>query len=268
MAPGAVANMVFHFLHRLPDFVILCIIVALGVSIALMAPVVGRRILRLPDNEERDQSSYEAFNAIMSMIGIILAFLLVEANQNLRNIENTVAKQASAISATDRILLRINEPGLSNLRPQLAAYGESVIRDEWPAMRLGDRSEKTDAAYNLLSKNIRAVGPRDAREEAMYNELLKEIDEIADVREQLIVDSELKLPDIFWTMIGCLFVAAFGIATFTNNIFSRRIGLAATAGAVALLLAFVIIVDVPFEGETGVSYRPIKSALLVDSQRR
>ena len=204
----------------------------------------------------------------MAMIGIILAFLLVEANDNLRNIENTVAKQGAAISATDRILTRINEPGLSNLRPQLAAYGESVIHDEWPAMHLGDRSAATDAAYNLLSKNIRAVSPRDARETAMYNELLKEIDEIADAREQLIVDSELKLPDIFWTMIGCLFVAAFGIATFTSDVFSRRIGLAATSGAVALLLAFVIIVDVPFEGETGVSPRPIQSALLVDAQRK
>ena len=260
--------MIFHSLHQLSDLAILCIVVSVGVLIAVAAPLFGSRVLRLAGNEQRDQSSYEAFNAIMAMIGIILAFLLVEANDNLHSIETTVGKEAAAISATDRILTRINEAGLSNLRPELAAFGASVIHDEWPMLRSGDRSPVTDDAYNLLSKDIRAVAPHDPREIAMYNELLKEIDDVADAREQLIVDSELALPNIFWTMIGCLFIAAFGICMFTNDVFSRRIGLAATSGAVALLLAFVIIVDVPFEGETAVSAKPIQSALLVDAQRK
>jgi hypothetical protein len=35
-----------------------------------------------------------------------------------------------------------------------------------------------------------------------------------------------------------------------------------------LLLAFVIIVDIPFEGETSVSPRPLQKALMLNAKRQ
>jgi hypothetical protein len=48
----------------------------------------------------------------------------------------------------------------------------------------------------------------------------------------------------------------------------RTVAIGASAAAIALLLAFVIIVDMPFEGDTSVSPRPLQKALSINAQRQ
>jgi hypothetical protein len=53
----------------------------------------------------------------------------------------------------------------------------------------------------------------------------------------------------------------------TADSLGRMVGVGAPAAAVALLLAFVIIVDVPFEGETSVTPHAIQNALARNAHR-
>ena len=256
-----------NLLHNLPDLAILAVVLSVVVLLAVYLPVLSRRLFKYEISRERDEAAFDAFKAVMSMIGVVLAFSLVQADGNLRSIEATVEKEANALSATDRILLRIGRPDFAAARPTLAAYGKAIAEDEWPRLARTERSEAADAAYTKLSKTVRALGPNDARETAMYNELLKNLDELDEFREAIVADSEVHLPDFFWITIGGLMLIGFGLALLTDSTLNRRVGLGATAGAVALLLAFVVIVDVPFEGQTSVSVHPIERALLVNARR-
>ena len=254
-------------LHRLPDLAILAVVLCTIVLAAVYMPVLSRRLFKYDVSKERDEAAFDAFKAVMAMIGVVLAFSLVQADANLRSIEATVEKEANALSATDRILLRIGRPDFAAARPILAAYGKAITEDEWPRLAKAERSAAADAAYTQLSKTVRALGPNDARETAMYNELLKNLDDLDEARESIVADSELHLPDFFWVTVGGLMLIGVGLALLTDATLSRRVGLGATAGAVALLLAFVIITDVPFEGQTSVSVHPIERALLVNARR-
>src|SRR5215469_3412659 len=133
---------VLHWLHKLSDPEILGLVLPTMTFAMMAAPQLGKRLLRLPDRKERDEAVFSAFNAVVSMLGVVLAFSLVQANATLRTLEGKVMKEAAAFEALDRALLRIGKPGFAELRPSLAAYGQSIIADEWPKLSAGERSPK------------------------------------------------------------------------------------------------------------------------------
>ena len=258
--------MLLHALHQLSNLAILAFVVVTVTGIAMLAPHIGRHVFRLPASDARDEAAFDAFKAVLSMTGVVLAFSLVQANSNLHGIEATVGREAAAINATDRVLLRMGRPDVVALRPLLAGYGKAVV-DEWPLLSNNDRSDDADAVYGQLSRAVRALAPDDARQQTQFAELLKDVDDLADIREEIILDSDIGLPGFFWITTGGLLLLALGLAILTKNSLGRTVGVGATAAAVALLLAFVIIVDLPFEGETSVSAAPIMKALELDSHR-
>jgi hypothetical protein len=258
--------MILHLLHQLSDVSILALTVIAVTGLTMLAPHIGRHVLRLPKNDERDDAAFEGFKAVMSMTGVVLAFSLVQANGNLQAVNATVAKEAAAMSLTDRAMLRFGKPEVTALRPLLADYGGAVVA-EWPLLTLGQRSAAADVAYTEMSKKARATAPDDSRQQSMYSELLKDLDDLSDLREEVLADSDYGLPKLFWITTVCLLGLGVALAALTAGNLRRTVGVGAPAAAVALLLAFVIIVDLPFEGETSVTPRAIQNALAANSHR-
>jgi hypothetical protein len=259
--------MLLHFMHQLPDLGILAITLLAITGAAMLAPHMGRHVLRFPNHDERDDAAFDGYKSLMGLIGVVLAFSLVQANNNLRQVSETVAKEASAIATFDRILLRSGKPDLIALRPLLAKYGESLVNDEWPLLSRGERSDATGEAFNDLTKGVRATSPDDARQQSVYAELLKTMDDLFDLRESILADSELGLPQFFWITTCGLLILGLVLAGLTASSLSRTVGVGAPAAGVALLLAFVIIVDLPFDGETSIGPDAIKKTLTIDAHR-
>jgi hypothetical protein len=264
-------HQVLHWLHKLTDAQILALVFLTMTLLMMTAPRLGQIVLRLSERKERDEAVFSAFSAVVSMLGVVLAFSLVQANNTLREFQGKVTKEAAALEVLDRALLMIGKPGFAELRPRLAAYGQSIVTDEWPRLSSGERSAATDDLFNAVAKGIRDLNPEDARQQTIYAELVKTLDELADLREELLAGADPEtsgLPAFFWTTIVGLIAVAFFLATFTVPSLGRTIAVGAAAAAIAMLLAFVIIVDVPFEGETSVSPRPLQKALVINAKRQ
>ena len=256
------------FLHSLPDLVILPLVVTVIVAVAMLAPLIGRRIMRIPDNARRDEVVFDAYKAIMAMVGVVLAFSLVQVNGNLRSAETLIGREASAFAAVDRILLRFGNQTALDARPLLAAYGQSRVNEEWPGLARAERNPGTDERYTTMSQAARALEPSPGRQQAMFAELLKGLDDLAEARELVLQDAQTELPVFFWIVTYGFLVLAFALALLAEPTLSRTVGLGATAAGVALLLAFVIIVDQPYKGETSVSPSPIQKTLVLNSRRQ
>ena len=255
------------FLHSVPDLVALPLVVGVVVSAAMAAPFFGKLVLRVPANDARDDAAFDAYKAIMAMVSVVLAFSLVQVNGNLRACETLVAREGAAFATVDRTLLRFGAESAVAIRPLLNAYGRSRIQDEWPALTRGDRSQVTDDAYVALSAASRSIDPATPRQQAMFAELLRGLDELAEVRELVIQDSSTSLPPFFWAVTVGFLMLAFFLGVLTRAALGRAVGLGGAAAGVALLLAFVIIVDEPFKGETSVSPAAIQKALNLNARR-
>ncbi len=122
------------------------------------------------------------------------------------------------------------------LRRALAAYGQSIIVDEWPTLAEGDCSDETDQAFNALSRQAPAVFPADARQQTMFAEPLKNLDAMADLRERCLAESLSELPDFFRVTTAGLMGVAFALGLMADATLATTISLGAPAAAVALVL--------------------------------
>ena len=254
-------------LHTFSDISIVVLVVGSVVAVAMVAPHIGSRLFRLPPDTARSDAALDAFKAVMAMMGVVLAFALVQANSNLKTVEGLVAKEAATISAVDRVLLRSGDPHLASLRPTLEAYATSIVDEEWPLLAGGERDQATDDLYNSLSRQARATSPVDARQQAMFAELLKQLDDMADFREQRIEEADAELATFFWTVPIGLMTLGYCLALLAAPTLGSTVSVGATAAAAALLLAFVLILDRPFEGETRVQPKEIVKAIQLNARR-
>ena len=267
-ALSPIGGVVLEYIHFLPSMLVLGVTVLLFGGAAFAAPFAGRRLLGLKDNRTRDAAVFDAFLAVMAMAGVVLAFSLVQADGNLRADQADVGREASAIMITDRALLRMGSEDTKQARPLLKAFIESQIREDWPSLVAGTgRSRTTDRAYTALSKAVRSFEPQNKRQEIMYAELIKAMDDISDAREVLIQDATLQLPPFFWVMALSFISLGLLLGVLCEASVTRAAALSGTAAGVGLLLSFVLIVDEPFHGETSIKPRAIENTLILNSRR-
>lgn len=258
------------FIHQFSDMTIMLGVLLTAVAVVGIAPFFGRAVLRLSRSEERYTAAIEGFKGITSVLGVLVAFSLVQANGNVRVAEEQVAKEGALAQTIDRVLLRSDRPDLIALRPLVNDYLAARVEKEWPALGRGDRAPEADHAYTVLSKAIRGLKVEDAKQQTVLSELLRALDDLSDIRELTISESDpyaFSLGTFYWTAILIFCGIAVLLAVFTRPSLSAIALPAAIAAAVALMLSMLMIVDLPFQGDTSVSNDPLAHAIDVNARR-
>jgi hypothetical protein len=230
---------------------------------SLIVPRIGGRLKLTVPNKDRGDYVARAQMTIISFTALILAFSLVQAQTNLRRTEELVGREASQLNGMDRLLLRYGDPKAAALRPALWTYVQSIIHDEWPALREGHRSQETGDALRPLSRGIFALDPQPGRQTTIYNEMLKSLDEISDLREQRIAAADIKLPNQFWYLAVALIVIMVGLGVMVEPVYWHTASLAAQGVGIALLAALVFGTDAQFKGSISVTPAAIQKVFVV-----
>lgn len=226
------------------------------VFVAVVAPVVlltlGALRLQTRSAKEGEESSegFDSFLAVASAAAVLLAFSLVQVDSATHATDEAVSKEAAAINSTDRVLTRYGDPQMTALRPILLDYANAIVGDEWPRLALGERSVKVDELYTALSKSARIAEPTTPRQQTMYSEILKYLDDLADLREQRISAANNGLPTMFWIAVGMMFLLMLILVARLEPRTERLWTTGAIAGAIGVLLAVIIVVEAPFHGES------------------
>ncbi len=255
-----------NLLHVMPDPAILAVVAFCFVGLLLVAPVAARAAGLRPD-AKRAENAFEAYKTITSILGILLAFSLVQVNTNLRNAEAMVGREASAITDLDRTLSRFGTAETTRIRAMLAEYSRTIVTDEWPALAEGGRSLAVDRIYRGMDRDSLAIKPATPQQLSMFTPMLKYLDDLADLRETRIIIAGLALPPVFWDAVLVLAGLMLVLAGLVDREAGGRLTIEMGGIAIALLLALVIIIDGPFKGESSVSPEPIQKAIARNAER-
>jgi hypothetical protein len=252
----------FEWIYDIPNIGVTLLFGIAGACLLAGAPFLREKVLRIRVPSAYSEATDKALAVVISFTGVVLAFLLVQATGNLRNLETQVATEAHNIEQMDRLFLRSGDPAISALRGALRDYANSIVRDEWPELRKGRSSEQTTALFRPISRGTFAIEPPPGRQSLIYAEILKKVDELSAEREaRIVAATKLELPSIFWeTIIGLLTILLL-LATFSECTFGRAVALGCQGFGLALLVALVFIFDEPFKGQTSVSPEPIATVL-------
>jgi hypothetical protein len=196
---------------------------------------------------------------LIGFTGVLLAFSLVQAQENFRNTQKAVAAEAHDLAQLDRLLVRYGDSVAYAIRPELRDYANSIVVDEWPLLHEGKPSEKTGALFPPISRAIIAMEPAPGRESLIYTEMLRQADQIAEDREErLVAAAELRLPLIFWQTTLFLFAIMLLMATFCETAFTHVAALGLEGFGLSLLVALIFLLDTPFKGQIVVLPKPIE----------
>jgi len=248
------------WLYDLPNSCIVLLFGMIGATLAVGMPFLREKLLRIQVPPDQCEATRNALTVTIGFTGLVLAFSLVQAQINLRNLETQVGAEAHNIAQMDRFLVRFGDPENGVLRGSLRDYADSIVKDEWPQLRKGNPSERTTALFRPFSRGIFAIDPMPGRQSLIYTEMLKKADELAaDRKARLVAASRLKLPSIFWEIIIFLLLTLLVLASFSESKLSltRVVALGGEGFGLALLVAFVFICDQPLKGHTSVSPDPI-----------
>jgi hypothetical protein len=134
-------------------------------------------------------------------------------------------------------------------------------------LQQGRRSETVERLYNELALGVRQLEPLKQREQSLYNELLRSVDELGDLREARVAATALGVPALYWWTLAALFTLLALIALMMPATLERALTLGGLVCATGLMLTMVIITDGPFEGQARVLPTAIERVLGVMASR-
>lgn len=252
------------FLYSLSDF---SVAILFGSVIALAfaaAPFLRVRLVGQV-SEAHSENARTTMTTIMGFTGVVLAFSLVQAQGNLRSVQRTVASEAMQLNQIDRLLTSYGDPKVAAIRSAARTYAESVVTDEWPRLSEHGTSPQTSDLFRELSQQVLAIQPTPGRENIIYGDLVKILDQLAEGREDRLNATDLGLQPIFWGVIIFLTVLLVAVCAFIEP--QRALFLGSLGAGLALLITLVFIFDQPFLGDASVSPDPIAKVLQIMSAR-
>ena len=206
---------------------------------------------------------------VMSGAYVVLGFVLVLVMATANDIDSNIAKEASQIESLDRLLIMEGSPAADKARQTLLLYTQSIVSDEWKRLSGGLHNPSTRIYADDLFKNLRSIEPLTNRQVALFADLIKTGDEIAQYRNLRIMSSQSRLPGLFWqlsylTILGVIVIAALRLLKPSNiRIFALMIQLA----MISWLLATVMILDLPYLGQVKTTPEAFERAIALMQSR-
>ena len=246
------------FLYSLSDLSVAFLFSSVVALIFVAAPLLRARAIG-DISPEAAEMARTTMIAITGFTGAVLAFSLVQAQGNLRNVEKSVATEAMQLAQLDRLLLSYGDPDVATIRQAVQAYTESVAVDEWPKLSEHGHSERTDGLFRELTRRVLAIQPASSHGSVIYGDLVRTVDQLTASREDRLDATDLGLPPIFWEVISFLMALLVIFAAFIEP--RRAPSLGGLGAGLALLITLVFIFDQPFLGHVSATPEPMVSAL-------
>ena len=198
------------------------------------------------------------FSFVITLHAFLLGFIVVNLWQTFDQADRSVAKEAETVGII--YLLSGPFPESAPIRQLLGEYVTSVVHDEWPAMKEGKESPKTEEIYLHVWSKVRELSPTNLKEGALYKELLEQLSDFTRYRRDRIFLINGSLPPVFWwsivfgSMLLLTGIYHLGIENSRNQIVIDMV----VIGMLFITLYLAIEFNGPFQGDLTISSRPFE----------
>jgi hypothetical protein len=198
--------------------------------------------------------------AIVGVVyAVLLAFIAIAVWQSYVLAGDLVQSEANIVDNIYRSTVNLPpEVGLQ-LRQNLYAYTEVVVRKEWSQMTLSDSVPLQGwLILDRVHLDLSALHPKDATTVAVQTMMFSLLNQLYDVRRERFTAAQSSLPTVVWWNV----LAGAGILVAFSSLFGvPRLAMHATmmgllGGSIGLVLVLIVLLDNPFAGQSHVSVQP------------
>ncbi len=239
-------------LVMLSPWLLFILINAVFIGTSLLILYIIRRIAHYKIRQSHNDVIASIFNKAGTIIGIIIAFVVVVLWQDYHKAMDSALKEGTeALELYRDLSLYPNPKQADSALNSLVYFAKSVTEDEYPALAKMRLSPTTERAMNNLRNDIHNINPQKPQEQILYTKILNDLENLSTLRYERLSEMESSLPDIVW---AALIVGAFVSILFSILLGAERYWLHAlliSMLAIILATAFYLIIelDYPFMGE-------------------
>ena len=110
------------WLYKLPQQLHALLFEVIGAALFVGVLFLRVKLLRIQVQSDHAKAAHDALTVVIGFVGLILAFSLVQEQNNARNLEAQVGTEANNLAQLDRLLVRFGVPWDDALRISLPEY--------------------------------------------------------------------------------------------------------------------------------------------------
>lgn len=256
--------MPFALLKSLTDTQVLLVYPLLACCVLFLLTMLFRRFRKPLGLNDYDSDIVDtATQNTMSGAYVVLGFVLVLAMTTVSDLENSVSQEATAIKTLERLLVMDTSPKALETREHLIKYTESVLTDEWPGLSAGKINQQTSDDLKQIFLSLDTFDPKTPKDTVLYEKILDAANKTAELRNSRNFNVQSNLPVTFYivsfvSLLGVIIICALRLVEATPM---RSMALVVQIIMLTLMFSAIVIIDLPYVGETVTSPDAIHSAL-------
>jgi hypothetical protein len=240
-------------------------IVGGSVLIALAGMLIVRRWVPFEVLVEQNEVAGFLIAVLGVAYAVLLALVLLTVWEQFEAAQSTVAREANALAGMYRIAQGLPNPAGSRMLALSEEYAHAVIDEEWITMGRGLQSTHSPHAWRAFDQiwsEARSIDVHTPREQALYGELLTELNRLGDERKLRLLAAREGVPQLMWVvlLVGGILTVAFTYFFGVKSMRSQALMTAALAGTIALNLFLIAAIEYPFTGGLRVSPEAFQQA--------
>ncbi|MCX5751856.1 MAG: DUF4239 domain-containing protein [Candidatus Saganbacteria bacterium] len=242
-------------LLNVPTVVIGMVIILGFVGLSIAGVFLVRKFV--PHNTLKLHNDVAGF--IFSTIGVIyavlLAFMVIVTWQSFDQANTNVTREANCLGALYRDSVAFSPAFQRELHSTLDSYVDAIIKEEWPLLARGERSEHVQELSNHLWQIYGSYQPKTDTEKLFFAETLRKKNEASELRRLRIYDSRVGIHPILWFVLvaGGIITILFPLFLGTENFLPQLIMVSLLAALIGLILFTIMAMEYPFSGSVCVT---------------
>jgi Protein of unknown function (DUF4239) len=193
---------------------------------------------------------------ILAVIGVVyavlLAFVAIGTWERFNQAEARSYEESEALATVYRDAESF--PDAAPLRAMLRAYVRSVIDDEWPQMRRGQRATAANALLEAADKYVRHLPVGSVAAQDVHAQMLAAMDTALADRETRLTIDFIGINSIMWAVLvaGAYITVAFTYLFGFERTVMQQLMIGGLSLTIGLVLFLVVGLDYPFRGSIAV----------------
>jgi len=173
-----------------------------AVQLALVFALhLARRKFPVSLTREQQNTFIGPFSFVVTVYAFLLGFVVVNLWQTFTEAERSASKEAETLFIVQGLF---SQYGARDGEAAVQEFAGSIVREEWPAMAEGKTSPATQEKRVRVMAEFRKLSPSSAKEQAIYSELIAQIGNAFQLRQDRLMTSSGtgSMPDVMWVALG------------------------------------------------------------------
>jgi len=237
-----------------PWLAALVIVASAGAIAGLM--LLHRRVAPAGGHFKDSDRASSVFGFLGAGFAILLGFVILLTFEGYRGAKEDAENEATAVFEQFQVSALFNpEPRRVRIQGELVCYARSVVGQEWPAMKHGDRSAVTDGWVEVLEREVPAADISTLRKNVAYQQWFSQTSARDNARRQRLLAASNGIPALLWVMLIIAAVAVVAFVLLYADPEERALGQVLFSGGVTAVivtsLLAVSLLAAPFRNANG-----------------